>query len=342
MKFFEIAKKIDTSVGKDDTLFANIEVAPFKVYGVTMGEDGKYHRMPFEIAEKVNDGVKVLSSNTAGGRIKFKTNSPYIVVKAKLGKYWHMYHFPACGNYGFDIYDGKEYKGTVRPIERPIEFEGIEYLGAGEHDITINMPLYSDVCQVLVGLAADAEISAPNEYKHAANAPVVFYGSSITQGGCASRPGMSYQAILERELGFDYINLGFSGSAKAEDAIIEYIAGLNMGVFVYDYDHNAPNPEHLEATHEKMFLAIREKHPDMPIILLSRPSSIDKKRREIIENTYNNAVARGDKRVYIVKPAELNEKNGTVDGCHPNDLGFYYMAKDLSPILKKCIEDTEK
>ena len=342
MKFSEIAKKIDGHCAKSDAIFANIESSPFKIYGVKMGDDGKYHRMPFEIAEKVSDGVKVLSSNTAGGRIKFKTNSPYIVVKAKLGKYWHMYHFPACGNYGFDIYDGKEYKGTVRPIERPIEFEGIEGLGAGEHDITVNMPLYSDVCEVLIGLSADAEISFPDEYKHAANAPVVFYGSSITQGGCASRPGMSYQAILERELGFDYINLGFSGSAKAEDVIIEYIAGLNMGIFVYDYDHNAPSVEHLADTHEKMFLAIREKHPDMPIIFMSRPSTIDKKRREIIENTYNNAIARGDKNVYIVKPAELNKKDGTVDGCHPNDLGFYYMAKDLSPILKKCIEDIEK
>ena len=75
---------------------------------------------------------------------------------------------------------------------------------------------------------------------------------------------------------------------------------------------------------------------------MSRPSFIIERRREIIETTYKNAVERGDKRVYIVKPAELNKKDGTVDGCHPNDLGFYYMAKDLSPILKKCIEDIEK
>ena len=340
MKFSEIAKKLPTECVKDNVVFANVEQAPFDVRGVYMGEDGKYHRMPFEIAEKVSDGVKVLSSNTAGGRIKFKTNSPYVVVKAKLGKYWHMYHFPACGNYGFDVYDGTQYKSTIRPMDRPLEFEGRAWLGEGEHDITVNMPLYSDVCEVLIGLDEDAEISHAPGYKY--ENPVVFYGSSITQGGCASRPGMCYQNILMRKLDFDYINLGFSGSAKAEDAIIEYIAGLDIGVFVYDYDHNAPTPEHLAATHEKMFLAIREKHPELPVIFMSRPSAIDRKRREIIETTYNNAIARGDKNVYIVKAAELNKKDGTVDGCHPNDLGFYYMARDLAPILKRALEDSEK
>ena len=129
------------------------------------------------------------------------------------------------------------------------------------------------------------------------------------------------------------LNFPLSGSAKAEDAIIDYIAGLNMGVFVYDYEHNAPTVEHLQVTHEKMFLTIRERHPDLPVIFMSRPSDIDRKRREIIETTYNNAVARGDKKVYIVKPAELNMKDGTVDGCHPNDLGFYYMARGLAPVL---------
>lgn len=341
MKFSEIAKKLPTEKGKEDTVFANIEQAPFHIHGVYMGDDGRYHRMPLNVAEKVSAGVMKLSTNTAGGRIKFKTNSPYVVLKAKLGKYWHMYHFPACGVYGFDVYDGVEYKGTFRPIDRPTEFEWIVGLGDGEHDLTVNMPLYSDVSEVLIGLAEDSEISEAGGYKYD-GAPVVFYGSSITQGGCASRPGMSYQNILVRELDFEYLNLGFSGSAKAEDVIIDYIAGLDMRVFVYDYDHNSPTTEHFEQTHEKMFLAIREKHPDMPIILMSRPSQDVKARIEIINRTYQNALARGDKKVYIVGGAGLNAKDGTVDGCHPNDLGFYYMARDLAPVLMKALEDSEK
>ncbi len=340
MKFSEIAKKQETAIQKDDILFANAESVPFRTCGVYMGDDGRYHRMPYEIAEKVNDGVRKLSTNTAGGRIRFVTDSTYVAVKAKLGWYWHMYHFPACGNYGFDVYDGKEYKGTVRPADRPTEFEGIVNLGEGKHEITINMPLYSDVNEVLVGLSEDAEISHAPLYKY--EKPVVFYGSSITQGGCASRPGTCYQNFLCRSLDFNYINLGFSGSAKAEDTIIDYIAGLDMSVFVYDYDHNSPSVEHYAETHEKMFLAVREKHPEMPIILMSRPSADVKARIEIITRTYENALARGDKNVYLIKGAKLNAKGGTVDGCHPNDLGFYYMARDLEPTLKKCLEDSAK
>lgn len=339
MKFSEIAKKISSDVAKEDTLFANIECEPFRVAGVYFGDDGRYHRMPYEIAERVSNGVKKLSANTAGGRIKFVTDSTYIVIKAKLGRYWHMYHFPACGNYGFDIYVGTEYKGTFRPgADRPTELEAVVELGAGEHNLTVNMPLYSDVCEVLVGLQETAEISHAPLYKY--EKPVVFYGSSITQGACASRPGTCYQNILSRELDFNYVNLGFSGSAKAEDEIIDYIAGLDMSVFVYDYDHNAPSLEHYEATHEKMFLAIREKHPEIPIILMSRPSSDVKERRQVIMHTYENALARGDKSIYVIDGARINQKGGTVDGCHPNDLGFYYMAKDLGPTLKKCLEDS--
>jgi lysophospholipase L1-like esterase len=285
--------------------------------------------------------VRILATNTAGGRIRFVTDSPYVTLYVKLGNYDDRDHFTACGYCGTDLYEGERYLHTFRPGKNhPEEYFSTVTLGEGKHDLTVNMPLYSDVREVYVGVARDSEISHAPGYKY--EKTVVFYGSSITQGGCASRPGNCYQNILARKLGFDYVNLGFSGGAKAEDAIIEYIAGLDMGVFVYDYDHNAPTVEHLDATHEKMFLAIREKHPELPVIFMSRPSAIDRKRREIIETTYNNAIARGDKNVYIVKAAELNKKDGTVDGCHPNDLGFYYMACDLAPVLEKALEDSEK
>ncbi len=341
MKFREIAAKAQNGLGRDGILFSNIEHPIFRVAGVTLGDDGRYHRMPYEIAKEVSSAVASLSRNTAGGRIRFVTDSKLVAVKVKLGSYWHMYHFPACGNYGLDVYDGCEYMGTVRPgPDRPTELEGLVELGAGMHTVTVNMPLYSDVCEVLIGLDEDAEISHAPAYKH--EKPVVFYGSSITQGGCASRPGACYQNILCRALDFDYINLGFSGAAKAEDAIVRYIAGLDMSVFVFDYDHNAPSTEHLMATHESMFLAIRAAHPTLPIIIMSRPSADVPERVEIIRRTFDNAVARGDKNVYIIPGASINVKGGTVDGCHPNDLGFYYMARDLEPVLKECLEGGAK
>ena len=117
-----------------------------------------------------------------------------------------------------------------------------------------------------------------------------------------------------------------------------------MSVFVYDYDHNAPTMAHLAATHEKMFLTIREANPTLPIVMMSRPlyrlSEEEVQRVEIIKKTYENALARGDKNVYFIDGRELMQYaklEGTVDGCHPTDYGFYSMAKTLQKTLKKLV-----
>ena len=170
----------------------------------------------------------------------------------------------------------------------------------------------------------------------------MYYGSSVTQGGCASRPGMSYQGIISRRFDYDFINLGFSGNAKGEDAIAEYIKNLDMSVFVYDYDYNAPTVEHLNSTHEKMFKTIRKVNPNLPVIMMSRPkfnlTEIEEQRLNIIKTTYENAILKGDKNVYLLdgkKLTELCKNDGTVDNCHPTDLGFFSMAKAVGDIIEK-------
>lgn len=185
-----------------------------------------------------------------------------------------------------------------------------------------------------------SRVEAPTPYID--KKPMVYYGSSITQGACASRPGNCYQGYICRAFNCDYINLGFSGNAKAEDEIIEYIKSLDMSIFVCDYDHNAPSAEHLKNTHEKMFKAIREAHPDIPIIIMSapiwNPSGAWKERRDIVEQTYKNARATGDENVYFIDGKALMslcENNGTVDNCHPTDLGFYSMAQVLGDLIEK-------
>ena len=176
---------------------------------------------------------------------------------------------------------------------------------------------------------------------HKIKKPVLFYGSSITQGGCASRPANAYTTMLCRELDPEQINLGFSGNAKGEIEIARDIASLNLAAFVFDYDYNAPTPEHLEKTHEPFFLEIRKKHPNLPIIILSRCSNMTDRRRDIVKQTYLNAVARGDKNVSFIDGAELfgttDKKYPTVDGCHPNDLGFYLMFQRILPTLKETL-----
>ena len=344
-RIFEIDKnfKVETFTTHTDAVFYDPRRAPFRIYGVFY-ENGKFRRMPEKTAKSVSEGVYYLHTNTAGGRVRFRTDSPYILTNAKMSGVDHMNHFPLVGSAGFDIYVGNRYEGSFMPpqgmkhgYESIIEFPSREM-----RDVTIHLPLYANVHEFSVGLAADAAVLPGSEYKDIP--PVVYYGSSITQGGCASRPGNAYENILTRRLNVDHVNLGFSGSAKGEDEMTEYIAGLEMSVFVLDYDHNAPTPEHLQSTHERLFLAVREKRPDLPVIMMSRPklrlTEDEEKRRAVVSATYENALSRGDKNVYFLDGPALMAAagdDGTVDNCHPNDLGFFSMANAVEKVLGKLV-----
>ena len=333
--------EVKTNINKDDIEFFNSEEAPFKIYGVYK-DDGKFRRMPEKVAKNVNDGVYRLHANTAGGRVRFVTDSSYVAIQAKMDGLGKMPHFAFTGSIGFDMYADNFYIKTFAPsVDITDGYESVIELETNElREITINFPLYSNVKELYIGVQKNSVLKEASPYKNAK--PLVYYGSSITQGGCASRPGMSYQAIISRRFDYDYINLGFSGNAKAEDTIVDYIKNLDMSMFIYDYDHNAPTVEHLENTHEKMFKAIRQAHPDLPIIMMSRPkfklTDQEEQRLEIIKTTYNNAISSGDKNVYLITGKELTalcQNEGTVDNCHPTDFGFASMAKAVGDVIEK-------
>ncbi len=345
--------QVETSINKPDIVFYDCLDARFDLYGVIPPQNGdeKFLRMPEEVADKANDGVKSLNACTAGGRLRLKTDSEYIAVHAELTRISKMPHMAFTGSLGFDLYeivDGKEiYRGTfVPPVDTQKTFEAvIGFSSAESRDLLINFPLYSGVEKLYIGLSDKATVEAPSKYKY--DIPVVYYGSSITQGGCASRPGNSYQQIISRRLGCDYINLGFSGSAKGERCMAEYIAGLKMSVFVYDYDHNSPSVETLEATHKPMFDVIRRAQPSLPIIMASwtpttkHPNTDE--RFEVIKKTYDIAKSEGDENVYLLDGRRMFdgicEDNGTVDGCHPNDWGFSAMAKAIGDAVEVVISN---
>ncbi len=347
--------KIETKINKPDIEFHNARSTPFKIYGVFY-ENGKFRRMPEAVAGRVSDGVRFLHSNTAGGRVAFKTDSPYVAIHAKMTNIGKMSHFTLAGSVGFDLYlrnpktgKNEEYFATfVPPYDINDGYESVvDFSGAKLREVVINLPLYSDVTELYIGLSKNAMIQPPTDYE--TKEPIVYYGSSITQGGCASRAGMSYQAILSRRLSADHINLGFSGNARAEDEMISYVKDLEMSAFVLDYDHNAPSIEHLEKTHEKMFKAVRQAHPKIPIVIMPRPKASlnkdEKKREKIIKATYKNAIKSGDKNVYFLSGVgltRLSKADGTVDGTHPTDLGFCSMAMALYPILKKALRAQKK
>jgi hypothetical protein len=174
---------------------------------------------------------------------------------------------------------------------------------------------------------------------------VVYYGSSITQGGCCSHPGNAYQAVVSRKLNVDFINLGFSGNARGEKVVAEYIASLPCSVFVLDYDHNASVAE-LRNTHYAFYEIVRKKNPDMPIVFMSRcdvdcaPHETDD-RRIIIAESLKKAREAGDRNVYFIDGAEVfkghYEDMCTVDRCHPNDIGFMLMANAVEDQLIRIL-----
>ncbi len=331
------------AMARDGLSFYDVRQEPFGVYGVFYEED-RFRRMPREVAESVSEAVAFLNDNTAGGRVRFCTDSDVVAVHADLCALGKMPHFALTGSIGFDAYADGQYAGTfIPPFDVQDSFEAQVHFGSRQmREVQINFPLYSGVKALYIGIKEGAALCAAPPYD---DLPVVFYGSSITQGGCASRPGNSYQALLSRWLHMDYINLGFSGSALAEQTMIDYIASLPMRVFVMDYDHNAPDVAHLKNTHSPLFKAVRAAHPTVPIIMMTRPSyrlnAEEKKRLAVVRKTYREALAAGDKNVYFIDGRQLVGKTfaeiATVDGAHPNDAGFYAMAKRIRKTLEPLL-----
>lgn len=344
---------VETEITEPDIIWLDVKKAPFVIYGIQYDEvRGRYVRMPQETAEQVSEGVAALNFNTAGGRVRFQTDSEFIGIRAVMENSGLMPHIPLTGQSGFDLYQKKEgadkeqyYQTFVPPMGMKTGYSSAARTDGALAEYTINFPLYDGVKELYVALKKDAVILAPKPYKY--EKPIVYYGSSITQGGCASRPGNSYQAIISRMLNTDHINLGFSGSCRAEQPMLDYLGGLDMSIFVCDYDHNAPDAAYLKQTHLPLYRAIRAAQPDLPIVMVSSPNILDSpefftERREIILNTCQTAWQEGDQNLYFVDGAELfageNWDACTVDKTHPNDLGFYRMAMRIGEKLRQVLK----
>lgn len=161
---------IETKIDKKDIIFYKIDDAPFKVYGV-FKENGKYRRMPENVARQVSDGVYVLHTNTAGGRVRFVTDSPYIAIYAKMDGLGKMAHFPLTGSIGFDLYADNYYVKTFVPeFDIKDGYESIMEFGKGEkREITINFPLYSNVNELYIGLQESSFLGEAKPYGNNTN-----------------------------------------------------------------------------------------------------------------------------------------------------------------------------
>ena len=320
------------------------------VYGLyNYRNEVQFKRLPDEVAKATGEQVSKLYTNPAGGRIRFKTNSNILVIRASFPNISTRSIITMVNQAGFDVYktinDKQEFIGCLYPpIDLVDSYDKSIELGLGEKELTIYMPIYNDVSDVYIGVEKGSYVKPSRTYKN--ETPILYYGSSITQGASVSRPGMIYESIISRALDTDFINLGFASGGKAEDAIVDYMAELNYSVFVCDYDYNAHTPEYLEATHSKMYKKIRAKHPDTAYIMLTKPiinhnlnNSENQRRREIIFKTYENALINGDKNVYIIDGFEMfssfESGDCSGDGVHPNDMGATVIAQNIIKIIRE-------
>lgn len=332
----------------EDTKYYDVTKAPFSLHGIFYDEKhSRFLRMPHDIAHTVSEGVEYLNGNTAGGRIRFATDSKSITLAVRYPELFIMPHMTLRGNAGFALCmnteKGERFIYTISPeYGDKTGFIRRLLLPAEGKDYTLHFPLYHNVDSLFIGLDKDARVGPGAPYKNVP--PVLYYGSSITQGGCANRPDTSYPDLICKKNNVDFINLGFSGNALAEPQMIDYLATLDCSIAVLDYDHNAPNTEYLQKTHYAMYKNYRDKKPTTPIIFITKPNyhfdATAKARLEVIKNTYKRAKAENDNNVYFIDGRTLFGKDWdicTVDRTHPTDLGFYKMAKVIGRTVNKIL-----
>ena len=331
----------------------NINEKPIKISGLGHIdiEKGEYFRLPMDVIDTISKNVSSLARCSASARVRFKTDSKNVSIRYKVRNRVPNDILSINANNYCALYIDNEYDGSCKKTYPDDEsyylYEANEgHLEMAKGNIMVYLPMRDSITTMDIGIDDDAHIFEPEPYKY--ETPIVFYGSSIVQGLCGSHSGRSYVDQIGRMLDSEYRNLGFSGCALGEDNIANYIASLKMSVFVFDYDHNAPNAEHLRNTHERFFKIFRSAQKDTPVIMVSKPNILpwvkeDYERKEIIKQTYLNALNDGDKNVYFIDGEDFFGRDSrryeyTEDALHPNDAGMNRMAEVIGKQIKEIIE----
>ncbi len=310
----------------------------------------KLRRLPKETTRRLPNQFDNLSRNLSGVRLRFRSESDLLEIKGRVSKYRATENFSMIGKSGIDIYVDGTYWQTVLGAPK---FNGrIRLPGKKGRVFEIYLPAYNGLKSV--GIGSDAELFPPEGYR--VEKPIVFYGSSITQGGCASRPGLAYTNIIGRNLGADIINYGFSGNGTGEKEIAGLIAGVPASMYVLDWGLNVMKLgfKLLQERYGQFFDIIREKNPATPILVVNLQNVAEELYseqvheyatmfRDHIRAEYDTR-AKSDPNIHYVdgqKIIGLEELGLTVDGSHPNDLGMAKYVEILAPTVGGLIPATK-
>lgn len=317
-----------------------------------------YDRFPTRAEGVVPAAVWGLSRQSAGLCARFVTNATVIHARWTLtSANLALPHMPATGVSGLDLYTRDTEKkrwlwvGNGRPTAQTNTAVLATGLPPGKREFMLYLPLYNGVSSVEVGLAKDASLWNAPPRPRERQRPIIFYGTSITQGGCASRPGMVHTAILGRRLEWAVINLGFSGNGRMDLEVVKLIAEIEAAAYVIDCLPNMDAQAVADRT-EPLVRTLRAARPTTPILLvedrtyqnayvLPGPRQRNNENRAALRKVYDQLIAAGVKGLHYLEGENLLGDDGeaTVDSSHPTDLGFVRQAdameKALRPLLSR-------
>lgn len=316
-----------------------------------------YDRLPERAQAEVREAVWGLSRHSAGLLLRFESDASELRARWTLtSSSLEMDHMPRTGVSGLDLYvraESGEWRwlglGRVRGLRN--EARLTHGLPEGRREYLLYLPLYNGVATLAVGVPAGAQLWPAAERPAERSAPVVFYGTSITQGACASRPGTCHVARLGRRLDRPVINLGFSGNGRMEVELAPFLGELNAAVYVLDCLPNLRGEQVRERT-PALVRALRARRPETPIVLVEdrtygdahlvgSSAAANAANRAALRAAYEELLAEGVQGLSYVEGDTLLELGGddTVDGSHPNDLGFLRHADALEPVLRAALGD---
>lgn len=332
-----------------------INATNFKLIGKGFSDmEGSFDRLPAKLNGKTRPPVWSLSKNCSGLALRFRTNSKVIAARWEVTKDATMNHFAPSGIKGVDLYGYKEGKwlfvNSGRPTGKKTTATIISNMAGEEVEYLLYLPLYDGLVSLEIGVSASAEITNPQINSPQKEKPVVFYGTSITQGGCASRAGMAYPNILSRMLDRETINLGFSGNGQLDLEIADAMADIDASCFVIDCLPNV-TVDQMKEKYARFLEIIREKRPNVPILMVEsilfphryfdqKTDALLQQKNATLKKIYLELKKGGDNHLYYQSADQLigTDSEATVDGVHLTDLGFLRMSEQLYPVIRELMK----
>lgn len=316
----------------------------------------RYERLPATLRDNCRTPVWELGKNTAGLTLRFRTDASSIGLKWELYQNRIMNHMTPIGIKGFDLYcyENEEwvFVNSARPDANSMSNEGVivSNMTRSEREYLLYFPLYDGVTSLQIGIDSLASIQQPKVAFPRQDKPVICYGTSILQGGCASRPGMAHTNILLRRFNRNFINLGFSGNGQLDYEIAEIISGQEASLVILDFMPNV-SVEQIKQKMEKFYRIIRSKSPEVPIVFIENPifpkahfdtqmMSVIQEKNKALHQVFNSLMDKGEKNISLISSLYMigDDNEATVDGIHFTDLGFMRYADYLYPYIQRYVE----